>query len=152
MMPDLLKIPTSPCGVPYNLLILVDDELRLIHEIVRRAKTDLAYNFFWIWHRWMMSSILPHLRTKFRRQRMDNDELLYQLIAYTLRFAKGMGVLKSRTLIVDSTHSRAWYGQKSIRRVASRRRNEFDRCVIRRVMMRKSVLQRKWPKQISTNF
>lgn len=53
--------------------------------------------------------------TKFRRQRMDNDELLDQLIAYTVWIAKEMGVLNSRTLIVDSTHSRARYGQKPIK-------------------------------------
>lgn len=85
-------------------------------DLVRRAKTDLAYKYF-LDLAPEEDVINPSSLTKFRRQRMDNDELLDQLIAYTVRIAKEMGVLNSRTLIVDSTHSRARYGQKPIKQV-----------------------------------
>lgn len=83
-------------------------------ELVRPTKTDLAYKYF-LDLTPEEDVINPSSLTKFRRQRMDNDELLDQLIAYTVWIAKEMGVLNSRTLIVDSTHSRARYGQKPIK-------------------------------------
>lgn len=60
-------------------------------DFVRQAKTDLTYKYF-------SDSELdnyvinPSSLMKFRRQRMDNDELLDQLIAYTVRVDKKIGV------------------------------------------------------------
>ncbi|STO09371.1 IS1182 family transposase [Exiguobacterium aurantiacum] len=82
-------------------------------DLVRRARTDLAYKYF-LDLAPEDDVINPSSLTKFRRQRMDDDELLDELIAHTVQVAKGMGLLKSRTLIVDATHSRARYGQKPI--------------------------------------
>ncbi|STO07532.1 IS1182 family transposase [Exiguobacterium aurantiacum] len=82
-------------------------------DLVRRAKTDLAYKYF-LDLAPEDDVINPSSLTKFRRQRMDDDELLDKLIGHTVEVAKGMGLLKGRTLIVDETHSRARYGQKPI--------------------------------------
>lgn len=60
-------------------------------DFVRQTKTDLTYKYF-------SDSELdnyvinPSSLMKFRRQRMDNDELLDQLIAYTVRVDKKIGV------------------------------------------------------------
>ncbi|STO07498.1 IS1182 family transposase [Exiguobacterium aurantiacum] len=83
-------------------------------DLVRRAKTDLTYKYF-LDLAPEDDVINPSSLTKFRRQRMDDDELLDKLIGHTVEVAKGMGLLKGRTLIVDATHSRARYGQKPIR-------------------------------------
>ncbi|WP_070329512.1 IS1182 family transposase [Exiguobacterium aurantiacum] len=82
-------------------------------DLVRRARTDLTYKYF-LDLAPEDGVINPSSLTKFRRQRMDDDKLLDKLLAHTVEVVKEMGLLKGRTLIVDSTHSRARYGQKPI--------------------------------------
>lgn len=51
----------------------------------------------------------PSLLTKFRRQRLQDVNLLDMLITKSISIAKKNGLLKSKTIIVDSTHTVSRY-------------------------------------------
>ena len=53
--------------------------------------------------------------TKFRRQRLKDINILALLIYKTIVIAKERDIIKSNTIIVDSTHTKARYNQKSSR-------------------------------------
>ena len=53
--------------------------------------------------------IHPSLLTKFRKQRLKDENLLDLLIGKSVEIAIEQGVLKSNTIIVDSTHTTARY-------------------------------------------
>ena len=51
--------------------------------------------------------------TKFRKLRLKNANLLDLLVNKTVEIAIEKGIIKSRSIIVDSTHTRSRYNQKS---------------------------------------
>lgn len=51
--------------------------------------------------------------TKFRRLRLQDMNLLDLLIGKTVEIALEKGLITSKTIIVDSTHTKARYNQKS---------------------------------------
>ena len=53
--------------------------------------------------------IHPSLLTKFRKQRLKDENILDLLINKSVELAINQGVLKSNTIIVDSTHTEARY-------------------------------------------
>lgn len=61
--------------------------------------------------------IHPSTLTKFRKLRLKDMSLLDLLIKKTVEIAIDKGVLVSKTLIVDATHTNARYNQKSAREV-----------------------------------
>lgn len=80
--------------------------------LVERAYTDMSYKYF--------LSLNPEdpiidssSLTKFRRQRLKDTNVLDLLISKTVQIAKEKGLLKSKTIIVDSTHTNARYNHKS---------------------------------------
>ncbi len=79
--------------------------------LVKRAFTDMAYKYF--------LGLNPEdpvidstSLTKFRRQRLKDTNILELLIGKTVKIAKENGLLNSKTIIVDSTHTNARYNQK----------------------------------------
>ena len=80
--------------------------------LVKRAFTDMSYKYFLGLNpedHVIESSTL----TKFRRERLKDTNILDLLIGKTVSIAKEHGLLKSKTIIVDSTHTNARYSQKS---------------------------------------
>jgi transposase len=57
--------------------------------------------------------IHPSLLAKFRRQRLQDVELLDLLIEESTRIALEKGLIKSKDLILDATHTQACFSQKS---------------------------------------
>ena len=80
--------------------------------LVRRAFTDMAYKYF-LGLNPEDPVIDSSTLTKFRRLRLKDTNVLDLLIGKTVAVAKEHGLLKSKTIIVDSTHSLARYNQKS---------------------------------------
>lgn len=81
-------------------------------DLMKRARTDLRYKFF--------LGLNPEdevpdssLLTYFRKLRLKDDSVLNRLIAETIKIAKDKGVLKSKTVIVDSTHTKSVYNPKT---------------------------------------
>jgi transposase len=80
-------------------------------DLVKRASTDLAIKYF--------LDIAPEdpivhhtTLTKFRRLRLTDEGLLDLLVKKTVEIADEQGVLKSKTIIMDATHTFSKYNKK----------------------------------------
>ena len=85
-------------------------------DIVERSKYDMSFKFFLD----MAPEdpvIEPSSLTKFRKLRLQDVNLLDMLIEKTVGLAIENGVIKSKSIIVDSTHTKARYNQKTPREV-----------------------------------
>lgn len=81
-------------------------------DLVERSRTDMAYKFF-LDKNPEDDVINPSSLTKFRRQRLKDNNLLDVLIAKTVEIALDKGIIKSKSIIVDSTHTLSKYNLKS---------------------------------------
>lgn len=91
--------------------------LKSIHDLsdadlVDRSKYDMSFKYF--------LEMAPEddvidssSLTKFRRLRLQDMNLLDLLIGKTVKIALEKGIITSKTLIVDATHTKARYNQKS---------------------------------------
>ena len=61
--------------------------------------------------------INPSSLTKFRKLRLKDMNLLDMLIAKTVQLALEKGIIKSKSIIVDATHTKSRYNQKTPRQV-----------------------------------
>jgi transposase len=84
--------------------------------LVERAYTDMSYKYF-LGLNPEDPVIDSSSLTKFRRQRLKDTNILDLLITKTVQIAKENGLLKSKTIIVDSTHTNARYNHKSPRQI-----------------------------------
>ena len=55
--------------------------------------------------------------TKFRKLRLKNLNLLDLLINKTVEIAIGKGIIQGKAIIVDATHTKARYNEKSPREI-----------------------------------
>ena len=81
-------------------------------DIVKRSRVDMAFKFF-LDKNPEDDVIDPSSLTKFRRQRLKDDSLLDLLINKTVEIAKEKGLLKGKSIIVDSTHTVSRYNLKT---------------------------------------
>ncbi|MFJ6211010.1 IS1182 family transposase [Lysinibacillus sp. NPDC092081] len=91
--------------------------LKAIHDLsdadlVERSKYDMSFKYF--------LDMAPEddvidssSLTKFRRLRLQDMNLLDLLIGKTVEIALERGIITSKTIIVDATHTKARYNQKS---------------------------------------
>jgi transposase len=92
--------------------------LKVIHElsdvdVVSRSLSDMSFKYFLNLAPEDTELIDPGSLTKFRKLRLKNVEMSDLLISKTVQIAIEHGVLKSKTLIVDATHTKAKYNKKS---------------------------------------
>lgn len=81
-------------------------------DIVERSKYDMSFKYF--------LDMAPEedvidssSLTKFRKLRLKDMNLLDMLIGKTVEIAIDKGIIKSKSIIVDATHTKARYNQKS---------------------------------------
>ncbi len=81
-------------------------------DLVERSKYDMSFKYF--------LDMAPEdnvidssLLTKFRRLRIQDVDLLDMFIGKTVEIALEKKIIKSNTIIVDATHTKARYNQKS---------------------------------------
>ena len=79
--------------------------------LIRSAQTDMAYKFFLDLEP-EAKMIDPSLPTKFRKTRITED-ILEEMLKETIQQALNKGLIKSGTIIVDSTHTNASVRAKS---------------------------------------
>ena len=91
--------------------------LKSIHDLsdadlIERSKYDMSFKYF--------LDMAPEedvidssSLTKFRRLRLKNMDILDLLIGKTVQIALEKGVITSKTIIVDATHTKARYNQKT---------------------------------------
>lgn len=83
-------------------------------DVVERSKYDMSFKYFLD----MAPEdpvINPSSLTKFRKLRLKDMGLLDLLIKKTVSIAIEKGVIKSKSIIVDATHTKARYNQKTPR-------------------------------------
>lgn len=86
-------------------------------DVVERSLYDMSFKYFLNLAPEEKDLINPSLLTKFRKLRLKDINLLDILIAKTVHLAIENGVMQSKTIIVDATHTKARYNQKSAREV-----------------------------------
>jgi IS5 family transposase len=81
-------------------------------DIVERSKYDLSFKYF-LDMAPEDGVINPSSLTKFRKLRLKDINLLDMLIQKTVEIALEKGIIKSNAIIVDATHTKARFNQKS---------------------------------------
>ena len=122
--PNNGRTAIDPIRMFKYLLLKVMDTLSDI-DVVERSRYDMSYKYFL-----GMAPEDPVIDasslTKFRKLRLKDSNLLDLLIGKTVRLALDKGIIKSTSIIVDSTHTRSRYNRKSavevLRELATRLR------------------------------
>lgn len=97
-------------------------------DIVERSRYDLSFKYFLD----MAPEdpvIDPSSLTKFRKLRLKDTNLLDMLIGKTVTLAIEKNILKSTSIIVDATHTKARYNQKSPREILQDRARKLRKAV-----------------------
>lgn len=81
-------------------------------DLVERSQYDMSFKYF-LDMAPEDDVINPSSLTKFRRLRLKDVDLLDRLIGKTVEIALEKKLIKSNTIIVDATHTKARYNQKS---------------------------------------
>ena len=81
-------------------------------DVVERSKYDMSFKYF-LDMAPEDSVIDPSSLTKFRKLRLPDEGLLDMLIGKTVEIALEKEIIKSKSIIVDATHTKARYNQKS---------------------------------------
>ncbi|SMF86166.1 Transposase DDE domain-containing protein [Paenibacillus uliginis N3/975] len=130
----------SPYAALYDIVVAIDPIrmfkyllLKAIFElsdvdIVERSKYDLSFKFF-LGMAPEDSVIDPSSLTKFRKLRLKDMNLLDMLIGQTVALAIEQGILKSTSIIVDATHTKARYNQKSPQEILQDRARKLRKVV-----------------------
>lgn len=85
-------------------------------DIVERSKYDMSFKYF-LDMAPEEEVINPSSLTKFRKLRLKDINLLDMLINKTVSIALEKEIIKSKSIIVDATHTKARYNQKSPREI-----------------------------------
>lgn len=83
-------------------------------DVVERSKYDMSFKYF-LGMTPEEDVIDASSLTKFRKLRLKDSNLLELLINKTVEISLEKGLIKSKSIIVDSTHTQARYNQKSPR-------------------------------------
>ena len=97
-------------------------------DIVERSKYDMSFKYF-LGMAPEDSVIDPSSLTKFRKLRLKDMNLLDMLIDQTVALAIERNILKSTSIIVDATHTKARYNQKSPQEILQDRARKLRKVV-----------------------
>ncbi|HJV44313.1 MAG TPA: IS1182 family transposase [Bacillota bacterium] len=107
--------------------------LKSIHDlsdvdIVERSKYDMSFKYF-LNMAPEEDVIEPSSLTKFRKLRLKDVNLLDMLINKTVEIAMEKEIIKSNSIIVDATHTKARYNQKSPREILMDRSKKLRKAI-----------------------
>ena len=97
-------------------------------DVVERSRYDMSFKYF-LDMAPEEEVINPSSLTKFRKLRLKDMNLLDMLIAKTVQIALDKGLIKSKSIIVDATHTKARYNQKTPRQELQERSKKLRRTV-----------------------
>ena len=112
-------------------------------RLIRSVQTDMAYKYFLDLDP-EAETIDPSLLTKFRKTRITED-ILEEMLRETIRQSIEKGLIKSTSIIVDSTHTHANARPKSVTRVLREISKQFRREIYREM----EELSEKFPERPS---
>jgi len=107
--------------------------LKIIHDlsdvdIVERSKYDMSFKYFL-----NMAPedpvIEPSSLTKFRKLRLEDENLLDMLVNKTVEIAIEKEVIKSKSIIVDATHTKARYNQMTPKEILIDRSKKLRKTI-----------------------
>lgn len=97
-------------------------------DVVERSKYDMSFKYFLD----MAPEdpvINPSSLTKFRKLRLQDVSLLDMLIGKTVEIALEKEIIQSKTIIVDATHTKSRYNQKSPIQFLQEKSKNFRKAV-----------------------
>lgn len=97
-------------------------------DVVERSKYDMSFKYF-LDMAPEENVIHPSSLTKFRKLRLKDMNLLDMLISKTVQIALENGVIKSKSIIVDATHTKSRYNQKSPRQALQEQAKKLRQSV-----------------------
>ena len=97
-------------------------------DVVERSKYDMSFKYF-LDMAPEDEVINPSSLTKFRKLRLKDMNLLDMLIAKTVQLALEKGIIKSKSIIVDATHTKSRYNQKTPRQVFQEQSKNLRRSI-----------------------
>lgn len=97
-------------------------------DVVERSKYDMSFKYF-LDMTPEENVINPSSLTKFRKLRLKDMKLLDMLIAKTVQIALDKGIIKSKSIIVDATHTKSRYNQKTPRQALQEQSKKLRRTV-----------------------
>jgi transposase len=97
-------------------------------DIVERSRYDLSFKYF-LDMAPEEPVIDPSSLTKFRKLRLKDINLLDMLIGKTVVLAVEKNILKSTSIIVDATHTKARYNQKTPQEILQERARKLRKAV-----------------------
>ena len=97
-------------------------------DIVERSRYDMSFKYF-LEMAPEDNVIESSSLTKFRKLRLKDMNLLDMLINKTVTIAIDKGIIKSRSIIVDSTHTKSRYNQKSPREILLERSRKLRKSI-----------------------
>ncbi len=97
-------------------------------DIVERSKYDMSFKYF-LDMAPEEEVINPSSLTKFRKLRLKDVNLLDMLINKTVSIALEKGIIKSKSIIVDATHTKARYNQKSPREILQDKSKQLRKVI-----------------------
>lgn len=97
-------------------------------DIVERSKYDMSFKYFL--HMAPEEPVIePSSLTKFRKLRLKDVNLLDMLINKTVEIAIEKEIIKGKSIIVDATHTKARYNQKSPREILMDRSKKLRKAI-----------------------
>ncbi len=97
-------------------------------DVVERSKYDMSFKYF-LDMAPEETVINPSSLTKFRKLRLKDMNLLDMLIAKTVQIALDKEIIKSKSIIVDATHTKSRYNQKTSRQALQEQTKKLRRTV-----------------------
>lgn len=97
-------------------------------DIVERSKYDMSFKYF-LEMAPEDGVIESSSLTKFRKLRLKDMNLLDMLINKTVSIAIEKGIIKSKSIIVDATHTKSKYNQKSPREILLERSKKLRKSI-----------------------
>ena len=97
-------------------------------DVVERSKYDMSFKYF-LDMAPEDEVINPSSLTKFRKLRLKDMNLLDMLIAKTVQLALDKGIIKSKSIIVDATHTKSRYNQKTPRQALQEQSKKLRRAI-----------------------
>lgn len=115
-------------------------------DVVERSKYDMSFKYF-LDMAPEEPVIHPSSLTKFRKLRLHDVSLLDMLIQKTVEIALKENLIQSKSVIVDATHTKARYNQKSPKEILM----EKSKLVRKAVYQIDEKMKDKFPPKTKTN-
>ena len=97
-------------------------------DVVERSKYDMSFKYF-LDMAPEDDVINPSSLTKFRKLHLKDINLLDMLITQTVQLALDKGITKSKSIIVDATHTKSRYNQKTPRQTLQEHTKKLRRTI-----------------------